>query len=133
MNPLAVIQAEMDAGRVHRVVMSLWALRRLSGEPVYNVTLTWMADRENGRGKGASIMDALNHAMHGTVGLPQPRSDIEALVNELRYRHITVGVSGIAPVDPAAAFFANGRLNYEDAPLQMGRGPNIIEAIRRLK
>lgn len=133
MNPLTVIQAEMDAGRVHRVVMSLWMLRKLSNEPTYSVTLTWMADRDNGRGKGNSIMDALHHAMTGQVGLPQPRTEIEMLVNELRFHHVTVGISGMAPVDPKAAFFANARLNADDAPLIMGRGPDIITAIRSMK
>lgn len=120
------VQHDMDAGLYARITFSLWALRRLSGEPRYAVTVAYL---------GASVKgDSFIEAYRARVpGLPMPPDDeIEKIVSELGYRHLTVGISGIAPIDPKCRFFANGRLNFEDAPLKMGRGSTTREAVRSM-
>lgn len=132
MTLISTIEAQMRAGMITGVNLSLWSLRRLPGEPVYSATVTWPdAERDRGRGKGATLVEAFNVAT-GLPAFPMPPDEIEQLISELGYGHMNLGLSGLAPVDPNSLFFANGRLNIPYAPLKLGRGPTLQQAIERM-
>lgn len=135
MGDLKQIEETLLSGGVSRVVLTLWALRKMPGEPRYGATLTWQEDGlDTGRGKGNSAMDAFWHAFDAAPAImPRPPGEIETILHELGYRHLTLGLSGLAPVDPQRLFFANARFNFDGAPLLTGRGPTLADAVKGMK
>lgn len=117
-----------------QVCLSLFALRRLPGEPSYSVTIRWHDDRPSNIGKGKNLTTAMTSALTGLpISDEMPNDEVDWMVNEMRYRHITFGISGLAEIEPQSRFFANARFNFDPSPLLRGRGPDLRTAMHNLR
>jgi hypothetical protein len=121
------LQERMLTGDIVGFTFTLFALRKMKGEPKYNITIRYTDWRESSRGKGGSF-DACVTAALG--GLPTgTRHILDDLIGELTFHHVNVGVSGLARLPGEPRLFCNMR-PVAGGDLKMGRGDNITEAVQ---
>lgn len=114
-------------GTVVGFTFSLFALRKLPGEPKFNLTVRFVADRDNARAKGNSLDECVAKALGG---MPTgQRHILDDLIGDLTFHHTNIGVSGLARLPGEPPLFCNIRRAAE-GELKMGRGHNIEEAVQ---
>ena len=121
------LEALMLDGTVVGFTFSLFALRKMKGEPKYSITIRYTDGRDSARGKGDSFDACVVMALGG---LPTgKRHMLDDIISELTFHHANIGVSGLARLPDEPRLFCNMR-RVAEGELKMGRGDTIEQSVQ---
>jgi hypothetical protein len=121
-----ILDRLMSEGVVSGFTFNLFALRKMSGEPKFSITIRYNDNRDSGRGKGDTLDECLSKALKT---LPTGRPHVlDDLIGEITFGSANIGVSGLSRLPGEKKFYCNLR-RAVGGDLKMGRGDNVAEAI----